>query len=121
MFNPLELPAWQALQGHFSEISPVHMRDLFRDDPKRFDKFSRRFHDVLLDFSKNRITEQPFSLLIDLARQADVPGWAEKMFTGEKINTTENMSKRLGSSRNRSRMWTGEISLKWPCNACQAG
>jgi glucose-6-phosphate isomerase len=102
MFNPLELPAWQPLQTHFNEIAPVHMRDLFRDDPGRFTKFSRRFQDILLDFSKNRITEKTFGLLLDLARQADVPGWAAKMFAGEKINTTENRAVLHVALRNRS-------------------
>src|ERR1700722_13101100 len=102
MFTPLELPAWAQLQAHYPEIAPIHMRDLFRDDPGRFDKFSRRFHDVLLDFSKNRITDKTFSLLIDLARQADLPGWTKKMFTGEKINITEDRAVLHIALRNRS-------------------
>ncbi len=102
MYSPLELPAWKALQAHHAEMAPVHMRDLFRDDPRRFDKFHRRFGDVLLDFSKNRITEKTFSLLIDLARQADVPGWREKMFSGAKINTTEDRAVLHVALRNRS-------------------
>ncbi len=102
MFTPLELPAWKQLQTHFAEIAPVHMRDLFREDPARFTKFSRSFQDILLDFSKNRITEKTFGLLLDLARQADVPGWAAKMFAGEKINTTENRAVLHVALRNRS-------------------
>jgi glucose-6-phosphate isomerase len=65
------------------------MRDLFARDQRRFDRFSRRFGDMLLDFSKNRITEETLSLLIELAREADVEGWRERMFSGEKINNTE--------------------------------
>jgi glucose-6-phosphate isomerase len=102
MFNPLELPAWQALQSHYGEVAPLHMRDLFRQDADRFKKFSRSFSDILLDFSKNRITEKTFSLLIDLARQADLQGWIEKMFTGAKINTTENRAVLHVALRNRS-------------------
>jgi glucose-6-phosphate isomerase len=102
MFSPLDLPAWAQLQAHYHEIAPVHMRDLFRDDPGRFDRFSRRFQDVLLDFSKNRINEKTFALLIDLARQADLAGWIEKMFTGEKINTTEHRAVLHVALRNRS-------------------
>src|SRR5262245_8938966 len=55
MFDPTRLPAWSALTTHHAEVAPLHMRDLFRDDPKRFDKFSLRYQDILLDFSKNRI------------------------------------------------------------------
>ena len=65
------------------------MRDLFARDPQRFQRFSRRFGDMLLDFSKNRITEETVRLLISLAREADIEGWRERMFTGEKINNTE--------------------------------
>jgi glucose-6-phosphate isomerase len=80
MSTPTQLPAWKALEAHYQQVANLHMRDLFAQDPQRFQKFSRRFHDILLDFSKNRITDETFSRLIDLARQADVPGWAEKMF-----------------------------------------
>ncbi len=102
MSDPTRLPAWQALAAHHAEIAPLAMRDLFRDDPQRFGKFSRRFHDVLLDFSKNRITDKTLSLLLDLARQADVPGWRDKMFAGEKINTTEGRAVLHVALRNRS-------------------
>src|SRR4051812_44516613 len=68
MYNPTDLPAWKALQAHQGEIAPVHMRDLFRDDPRRFERFSLRYQDILLDFSKNRITGKTLSLLLDLAR-----------------------------------------------------
>src|SRR4051812_39236545 len=83
-------PAWKALEDHHSKISQVHMRDLFAQDPQRFAKFSAKFQDILLDYSKNRITEETFRLLLNLAAQADVRGWTDKMFRGEKINTTED-------------------------------
>src|SRR6478609_293501 len=102
MTTPTALPAWQALQAHHAEIESVHLRDLFRDDPARFQTFSRSFGDILLDFSKNRITAKTFGLLLDLAKQADVPGWAEKMFTGQKINTTEDRAVLHTALRNRS-------------------
>src|SRR5437588_12473098 len=89
MTVPTQLPAWKALEAHHKEIAPLQMRDLFRQDPKRFEKFSLRFNDILFDFSKNRITAQTLSLLFDLARQADLQGWTEKMFTGQNINTTD--------------------------------
>jgi glucose-6-phosphate isomerase len=102
MFNPLQLPAWQALADHYNEVSSLHMRDLFRADPNRFATFSRYFQDILLDFSKNRITEKTFSLLIDLARQSDLKGWTEKMFTGARINTTEDRAVLHIALRNRA-------------------
>src|SRR5882672_9677062 len=83
-------PAWKALQKHYDSASKLHMRQLFVSDPRRFEKFSAKACDLLLDYSKNRATEETVRLLFDLARQADVKGWAEKMFAGERINVTEN-------------------------------
>ncbi len=102
MSDPRQLPAWKGLQAHRAEIEGLQMRDLFRQDGQRFTRFSRRLGDLLLDFSKNRITEKTFGLLIDLAKQADVPGWREKMFTGEKINTTEGRAVLHTALRNRA-------------------
>jgi glucose-6-phosphate isomerase len=65
------------------------MRDLFRADPARFDKFSLQLHGLLLDYSKNLITEQSLALLLDLARQAQLQDWVARMFGGEKINASE--------------------------------
>jgi glucose-6-phosphate isomerase len=95
-------PAWKALKSHYEQIRPRHMRDMFREDPGRFDKFSLRFEDVLLDYSKNRVTEETMKLLRDLSRQQDLKGWTEKMFRGEKINTTENRAVLHVALRNRS-------------------
>lgn len=85
-----QLPAWQALATHQRKMRDVHMRDLFAADPQRFDKFSLTLGDLLFDYSKNRITDETMSLLFDLARQVDLPRAIEAMFSGEKINTTEN-------------------------------
>ena len=84
-----EMVAWKALQRHYQEIKDLHMRELFEQDPQRYEKFSLRFNDFLLDFSKNRITEKTLKLLLELAAESDVPGWRERMFQGEKINFTE--------------------------------
>ena len=78
------------------------MRDLFAADPDRFRRFSIRWNDILLDYSKNRITERTIPLLLDLAYEADVKGWIEKMFTGEKINSTEHRAVLHIALRNRS-------------------
>lgn len=95
-------PAWQALAQHHKEVAGQHMRDVFAADPQRFKKFSLRWNDLLVDYSKNRITEQTMSLLFDLARQADVKGWTERMFRGEKINVTEQRAVLHIALRNRS-------------------
>jgi glucose-6-phosphate isomerase len=94
--------AWQALLAHQRQIAPLHMCELFRKDPRRFSKFSLSFNDILLDFSKNRVTEETLALLLDLARQAGVKTWIEKMFAGEKINATENRAALHVALRNRS-------------------
>ena len=80
--------AWQALHA-ISKISAQHMRDLFAADPQRFERFSLRFDGILVDYSKNRITEETMKLLVDLAREVEVGQWTERMFRGEKINFTE--------------------------------
>ena len=95
-------PAWKALQAHKMKMESVHMRDLFAQDPQRFEKFSLTFDDVMLDFSKNRITDETLALLRDLATQADLSGWTEKAFGGEKINITEDRAVLHIALRNRS-------------------
>lgn len=94
--------AWRALTDHYYEISNQHMRDWFAQDPQRFERFSLRFEDILLDYSKNRITAETLGLLLDLARECDVPEWARSMFAGEKINSTEHRAVLHIALRNRS-------------------
>ena len=81
---------WQDLKKHFDDIKNVQMRDLFKDDEKRFEKFHLALDDFLFDFSKNRINDKTLGLLNKLAIKADVEGWRAKQFSGEKINTTED-------------------------------
>jgi glucose-6-phosphate isomerase len=102
MTRPVDLPAWKALQAHQQKLASVHLRDLFQQDARRFDKFSLRFGDILLDFSKNRVTDETLTLLRDLARQADLAGWTEKMFSGARINSTEDRAVLHTALRNRS-------------------
>jgi len=97
-----KLPVWQKLSQHQQAISSTHMRDLFAQDAKRFDKFSLKFADILFDYSKHRITEETLSLLFQLAREAGIENWREKMFSGEKINITENRAVLHTALRNRS-------------------
>ncbi|MDH5408742.1 MAG: glucose-6-phosphate isomerase [Gammaproteobacteria bacterium] len=98
----VNLPIWQALEEHFNTASSAQMRDLFASDPDRFNKFSVQFDDILFDYSKNRITEETMALLIQLAQETDVTGWIERMFTGEKINHTEQRAVLHTALRNRS-------------------
>ena len=95
-------PAWQALKAHHAAIEPLHMRQMFRDDPARFDKFSLQLGDLLFDYSKNRIDEETVSLLVALAGQAGLPAAIERMFGGEKINFTERRAALHTALRNRS-------------------
>jgi glucose-6-phosphate isomerase len=97
-----ESPAWKALAAHYEQIKGTQMRDLFARDADRFEQFSLRFEDMLLDFSKNRVTGETLRLLRALAQQADVAGWARKMFDGEKINITEDRAVLHVALRNRS-------------------
>lgn len=82
--------AWKDLSAHFDQISSLHLRDLFADDPNRGKTFSLDAVGIHLDYSKNRINSQTMSLLIAVANNADLPGRIEAMMSGEKINVTEN-------------------------------
>jgi glucose-6-phosphate isomerase len=86
------LPAWQALEKHSAAIREAHLRDLFAKDPGRAAKFSVEAEGLFLDYSKNRITAETVSLLLDLARQSGLEEKREAMFTGAKINLTEDRS-----------------------------
>jgi glucose-6-phosphate isomerase len=97
-----ESPASKALEAHHRQIAQTAMRDLFAEDPKRFEKFSVRFEDILLDYSKHRITEETMRLLKNLAEQADLRGMIDRMFTGRKINITEDRAVLHVALRNRS-------------------
>ncbi|HLY97312.1 MAG TPA: glucose-6-phosphate isomerase, partial [Sideroxyarcus sp.] len=82
--------AWQALLAHYAANPRLSMRRLFADEPERFARFSLCLDDLLLDYSKNLITQETMDLLFALARQAGVESWRERMFAGEKINCTEH-------------------------------
>lgn len=95
-------PAWKALKAHHGEVKDLHMRDLFDQDPNRFEKFSERCSGMLLDYSKNRITDETMKLLGDLARSSGVEEARDKMFAGEHINSTEDRAVYHVALRNRS-------------------
>ncbi|ACB18320.1 TPA: glucose-6-phosphate isomerase [Escherichia coli] len=101
--NPTQTAAWQALQKHFDEMKDVTIADLFAKDGDRFSKFSVTFDDqMLVDYSKNRITEETLAKLQDLAKECDLAGAIKSMFSGEKINRTENRAVLHVALRNRS-------------------
>ena len=97
-----ESTTWQALQSHFETLRDRHMRDLFAEDAGRFERFSLRCGDLLLDYSKNRITDETMRLLFALVREAGLADWIERQFRGEKINHTENRAVLHTALRNRS-------------------
>jgi glucose-6-phosphate isomerase len=82
-------PAWKALEGHYKEIEPLHLRQLFADDPGRADRFTVETLGILVDYSKNRITDATLKLLLQLAEESGLRGRIDAMFSGEKINITE--------------------------------
>ncbi|EHX8554662.1 glucose-6-phosphate isomerase [Escherichia coli] len=101
--NPTQTAAWQALQKHFDEMKDVTIADLFAKDGDRFSKFSATFDDqMLVDYSKNRITEETLAKLQDLAKECDLAGAIKSMFSGEKINRTENRAVLHVALRHRS-------------------
>ncbi len=94
--------SWQRLSEHYGHVCNLHMRDLFAADPKRFEKFSLRFNDLFVDYSKNRVTGETMRLLIQLAEEVDLADAIEKMFRGDKINQTEDRAVLHTALRNRS-------------------
>jgi glucose-6-phosphate isomerase len=95
-------PAWKALEAYATAKGARHLRELFKAEPDRFDRYSLRLDDLLVDFSKQRIDGETVRLLLDLARATDVEGWRDRMFAGEKINVTENRAVLHVALRNRS-------------------
>jgi hypothetical protein len=83
-------PAWKALADHYKKIQKLHLRKLFADDPKRGKRMAVEVAALSLDYSKNRITYQTLKLLAQLAKESDLSGRIAAMFSGEKINLTEN-------------------------------
>ena len=84
--------AWQALKRHHAEFEPVHLRELFADDPDRGARLTAEAAGLYLDYSKNRINDETVALLLKLAEESGLRERIEAMFRGERINTTENRS-----------------------------
>ncbi len=94
--------AYKYLVDHFLTLNEKSLKDLFAEDPTRFDKFSITFNDILVDYSKNRINDQTFALLIQLAKECKLDEAIEAMFSGEKINVTEGREVLHTALRNQS-------------------
>ncbi|HJO55084.1 MAG TPA: glucose-6-phosphate isomerase [Candidatus Scalindua sp.] len=99
--NPTETQSWKNLTNHFKEMKSVHMKDLFADDPDRFKKYSIRFDGILVDYSKNIITEDTLNLLLKLTDDVGLRDALNNMFNGEKINETEDRAVLHTALRNR--------------------
>ena len=100
--NPTKSESWKRLREHYRTMKHCHMVDLFYQDMERFSRFSVRFEDICVDYSKNILTKETLGLLLDLARECRLKGAMERMFTGDEINETEKRSVLHVALRNRS-------------------
>ncbi|MEP2771826.1 MAG: glucose-6-phosphate isomerase [Fulvivirga sp.] len=100
--DPTTTDAWQKLKAHFEEIHPQQLRELFKTDPERFQKFSLTFEDVLVDFSKNRINSTTLKFLTSLAEEVQLKDAINSMFNGALINETEGRAVLHTALRNQS-------------------
>ncbi len=100
--NPTRTDSWKKLNAHFETVKDIQMKDLFENDPERFNRFSLSFEDILLDYSKNRITEETIQLLLELAEESALKEAIEGFFSGEAINRTENRAVLHTALRNSS-------------------
>ena len=85
-----ERSAWKALTAHHGQVKNMTLKDLFARDPARGDRLTAEFGGIFLDYSKNRVTDETVKLLFQLAEESGLKARIEAMFTGEKINITEN-------------------------------
>ncbi len=102
MTTRTQLPVWQQLQQHAEQMQACHMKTLFDEDADRFNRFSIKLPQLLLDYSKNLINQDTMGLLMQLARDVDVEQWRDKMFAGERINFTEDRAVLHVALRDRS-------------------
>jgi glucose-6-phosphate isomerase len=100
--DPTKTQAVETLDEHYEQIKGTHLKKMFAHDPDRFKRLSVQFEDILLDYSKNRITDKTMHLLMDLARECKLEEAIAAMFGGEKINFTEGRSVLHVALRNRS-------------------
>ncbi|WP_019027957.1 glucose-6-phosphate isomerase [Colwellia piezophila] len=96
------LPSWKKLVTHAQDMKEQHMSELFTQNSQRFEQFSIKLAPFLLDYSKNLISNDTMSMLFDLAKECDVEQWREKMFSGQRINSTEDRAVLHTALRSRS-------------------
>ena len=99
--NPVKTSAWKKLKKHYGIMKTMHMKNMFSEDPDRFLKFSVRFEGILLDYSKNIINKKTIQLLLELAEEVKLKDAIDKIFSGDKINETENRAVLHTALRNR--------------------
>lgn len=100
--NPIETNSWKKLTMHFLSMQATEMKELFDEDPKRFENLQFLFEDILVDYSKNRINQETMELLYELAQECELPAAIQAMFKGNRINQTEDRSVLHVALRNRS-------------------
>ena len=106
-----QLASWRALEKDYSKVKPLHLRDLFKEDPRRAERFSMEALGIYLDYSKNRVTDDTIRLLLDLAESSGLRSRIAAMFNGEKINITEQravLHVALRAPKNQSILVDGE-------------
>jgi glucose-6-phosphate isomerase len=101
--NPLKTSSWKKLAEHYEFMKKTHMKGMFNEDRERFSKFSLRFEDILVDYSKNIINMKTLKLLLELADEMKLKDAIEKMFSGDRINDTENRAVLHTALRNLSK------------------
>lgn len=100
--TPLNIAEWQSLDRHYSDVKYLSMREQFALDSNRFERFSVQSGELLLDYSKNRITQETIEKLVALARGLKLNDWIERMYSGDMINHTEGRAVLHTALRNRS-------------------
>ena len=109
--NPTQTQAWQSLNNQYEKMKSVQMKDLFASDPGRFNSFSQKFENILVDYSKNIIDQETFKLLLEIAAEVDLKSAITAMFAGEAINETENRAVLHIALRNQTNQpvhWEGQ-------------
>ncbi|HCE56906.1 MAG TPA: glucose-6-phosphate isomerase [Prolixibacteraceae bacterium] len=100
--NPMTTQAWNRLEEYHFSFEDTHLKELFAADSERFKKFSQKFEDILVDYSKNLVDDEIIQSLVDLATECGLKEATESMFTGQKINATEDRAVLHVALRNRS-------------------
>jgi glucose-6-phosphate isomerase len=90
--NPIKTKEWSILQETYNQKKGIHIKYLFQNNSNRFEAFSTQHQDILFDYSKNSIDQETLTQLIDLANACELPKAIASMFSGVKINETENLS-----------------------------